>query len=211
MLLKIENWQVKEGLELIREIGIKSGHIVLDFGARHGNYSIPAAKVVGEMGWVFAIDKNQEALNILAERVSKKGLSNVILINNSNTESGVEEGAFHSAPPLIPLKTRAIDVVLLYDVIHLMGYEGNGDTIRRSGREDRKLLYREVHRVLKSSGIVSVYPKHLDTHTDISTKEDLIEEIEKSGFCHKASMIRSLLHDDNLERGEILNFMVRQG
>jgi hypothetical protein len=133
----------------------------------------------------------------------------VILINNSSADSGVGEGAFHSAPPLIPLKNKTIDVVLLYDVIHLMGYEGNGNTIRKSRREDRTLLYREAHRVLKPDGCVSVYPKHIGTHTDVNTNEDIIKEIEQSGFRCKSLMMRTVVHDDNIERGGILNFLVR--
>jgi len=52
---KMERWEVKEGVGFLREIGVKPGQIVLDFGCRAGHYTIPAAKIVGNKGIVYAV------------------------------------------------------------------------------------------------------------------------------------------------------------
>jgi len=65
----MERWEVKEGVGFLRKIGIKSGQSVLDFGCRVGHYTIPAAKAVGSTGIVYSVDKEQEALNELQQKV----------------------------------------------------------------------------------------------------------------------------------------------
>ena len=36
----IENWLEKEGEKFLKEIGIKEGYTILDFGCGEGNYSL---------------------------------------------------------------------------------------------------------------------------------------------------------------------------
>ena len=55
----IEHWEKEEGVKFLRRIGMKPGQKVLDFGARVGNYTIPAAIVVGERGLVYAVDREK--------------------------------------------------------------------------------------------------------------------------------------------------------
>ena len=44
MNIETRRWMAKDGIEFFKEIGIKSGQIILDFGCGRGHYSIPAAK-----------------------------------------------------------------------------------------------------------------------------------------------------------------------
>ena len=44
-------------LEVLQQVEIRRGQIVLDFGYGPGTYAIPAAKIVGEQGRVYAFDK----------------------------------------------------------------------------------------------------------------------------------------------------------
>lgn len=41
-----------QALEVLRNVGINRGQLVLDFGCGSGTYTIPAAKIVGEQGRV---------------------------------------------------------------------------------------------------------------------------------------------------------------
>lgn len=63
-----------QALEILRRIGIKRGQTVLDFGCGYGAYTIPVAKIVGEQGRVYALDKDKEALNALIQRGESVGL-----------------------------------------------------------------------------------------------------------------------------------------
>jgi tRNA A58 N-methylase Trm61 len=39
------------------DVGIEQNHSVIDFGCGKGAYVIPAARIVGEIGKVYAVDK----------------------------------------------------------------------------------------------------------------------------------------------------------
>jgi hypothetical protein len=66
---------------------------------------------------------------------------------------------------------------------------------------DRRLnaLLDELHRVSKLGALLSVFPKHID-----STR--LKEKVGGHGFTFTNVFSGDLIHDDRLEKGEILNF-----
>lgn len=53
-------------------IGIEKNQKVLDFGCGSGAYTIPAAKLVGKKGKVYALDKDAEALKTLKEKAKRE-------------------------------------------------------------------------------------------------------------------------------------------
>jgi len=190
---------------VLKEIGVTKDQIILDFGCHSGTYTIPAARIVGNKGLVYALDKDPVFLDNLRKKVKEEQLENVKSINNLE---GVKEDDefFHYSPIIIPLKDSLVDVVLLYDVIHLMGYKDNGKTVCRSKRRDREKLYSEVCRVAKPNALISVYAPHLRTHTDIESEEDIKKELEDYGFRFKKEIYLRLIHDGNFVEGMILNF-----
>jgi precorrin-6B methylase 2 len=76
----IERWELNNGAIFLKNIGIKNGQKVLDFGARTGHYTIPLARLVGRAGKIFALDKDRQALEKLERKASKQGLENIILL-----------------------------------------------------------------------------------------------------------------------------------
>jgi ubiquinone/menaquinone biosynthesis C-methylase UbiE len=178
MKADIERWLREDGEVLLTEVGIKKGQVVLDFGCRSGNYSIPAAKLVGEEGRVFALDKDRAALDELVERASWFELQNIEVMNTSGELE-------------VPLEDASVDVVLVYDVLHIYYFPR---------AEERRELLHEVHRVLRPEGLVSVRP----THTE---KDQIIHEIESASFQLEREYTRTLLdHKKVLEEDQILNF-----
>jgi cyclopropane fatty-acyl-phospholipid synthase-like methyltransferase len=200
LAISYDNEVVREGIKaLLEEVGIKKGDTVLDFGCGVGYYTIPAAQIVGEGGEVYALDKDSDALSELMKTAESEGLENIKPINTL--------GVFE-----ISLDANSVDVVLLYDIIHLIGWgETEGKTTRISGVADRKPFFKEVHSVTRLNARVSVYPPHLDTHTDVNSEEDVIKELEAAGFNLDTEFYRDLLHDNNLVRGHILNFRKNGG
>jgi len=187
---EIEKWEKEEGVEFLRKIGIRPGQTVLDFGARNGHYTIPAAKIVGEKGIVYALDKNSYPLDELMGKAKKESLENIKRIDTPGRLR-------------IPLREKSIDVILLYDVIHLVG-KNDSSTI-----DDRRKLYKAVYIVTRKNALISVYPTHLTTHTDVTSKREIRKEIEEAGFKFENEMHIELIHDDSKTKGDILNFRKR--
>jgi precorrin-6B methylase 2 len=67
----MQKWEREAGVKFLKKIGIKTGQTILDFGARVGHYSIPAAIAVGKSGLVYAVDKEQKELDELSEKAKR--------------------------------------------------------------------------------------------------------------------------------------------
>ena len=175
-------WLKKGGEEFLKEIGLEEGQVVLDFGCGEGHYSIPAAKVVGERGRVYALDKDKQVLNQLTRLIKKANLKNIELMTRESKTS---------------LQNNCLDFVLCYNVVHYL--------------KNRKIIYHEFYRVLRPEGILSLYPKHHQgdyplmelAHLNL---EDIIKEVEQAGFSLRAKFLKRLIHDDYYNDGYILNF-----
>lgn len=183
----IEGWLRERGEVFLADIGIKEGQVVLDFGCRVGHYTIPSAKLIGEKGKVYAVDKDKESLNKLMLAAEKEGLKNIVPIHNQSEDLGIY------------LKDESADAALLYDVLHYMEVA------------ERERIYEEIHRILKKRGLLSVYPKHNKLDEPLWSLsnmrfEDVIQEIERAKFRFDKKAYKELIHDDNYNMGDILNF-----
>jgi len=176
-------WETAGGVKFLKRIGLKSSQTVLDFGCRVGHYTIPAAKVVGNNGIVYAVDKEQQAQNELGQKATRLNLRNIRIINTSGQVQ-------------IDLENNSIDVVLFYDVLHY---------------QEREKLYAEAHRVLKQDGMLSVYPKHSLEDDPIMEFQNLSlgeikKEIQNSNFVFGKKHCGFISHDDDLNQGCVMNF-----
>jgi len=63
--------------EILEKACIKRGKTVLDFGCGSGTYTIPAAKIVGEKGIVYALDKDKKVLDKLMQKAESVHLGNI--------------------------------------------------------------------------------------------------------------------------------------
>ena len=125
--------------EVLRKIGVKKGQRVLDFGCGSGNYTIPAAKIVGKEGIVYVLDKDKNVLDGLMEKAKSLGLRNIRRIDR---ETKTE------------LDDESVDVILIYDVLHEYYF---------SQVNDRREALDEIYRIAKPDGLISIYPTHIET------------------------------------------------
>ena len=58
--------------KILKKTGIKRGKTVLDFGCGSGTYTIPAAKIVGKEGKVYALDKDKKVLDELIKKPNQR-------------------------------------------------------------------------------------------------------------------------------------------
>jgi len=178
----VETWIEKDGEDFLKALGVKEGQIVLDFGCGEGHYSVPASKVTGEKGRIYAVDKDKQALNQLVEVIKKNNIKNIEVIKEESKTT---------------LEDNCADFILCYDVIHYL--------------KDRKVIYHELCRVLRPKGIFSLYPKHHKNDSPLMELahmklEDVIKEVEESGFSLQDKFLKRLIHDDYYNEGYILNF-----
>lgn len=117
--------------KILKEVGIRPGFTVLDFGCGPGGYILPLAKLIGASGKIYALDLNPAAIMAIKSLVAKKHL---------NLETILSDG-------ITGLPNGSIDTILLYDVLHHL--------------EKLAEVLGELHRVLKPGGILSVTDHHL--------------------------------------------------
>jgi ubiquinone/menaquinone biosynthesis C-methylase UbiE len=147
----------------LEKVGIKEGQTLLDFGCGSGSYVIPAARMVGENGRVDALDIHPLAISAVEKKANKEGLTNIATIL-SDRDTGLPD--------------ESIDVVLLYDVIRSI--------------KDKRALLKELHRVMKANGLLSILAEHIKV-------EDVLEIAEKDGLFSLRDQHGKLL---NFERGQ---------
>lgn len=117
---------------VLKEVGIKPGFHILDYGCGPGSYSVIVAQLVGPTGKVYALDIHPLAVHRVQHIASKRRLTNVETIC-SDCATGLENAA--------------MDVVLLYDIFHHLS--------------DPQAVLKELHRVLKPDGILSFSDHHM--------------------------------------------------
>src|SRR5580765_1520569 len=131
---------------LVEALKLKSGDVVADIGAGTGYYSWRMAKVVGDKGLVYAVDIQQEMLDLLARRMAERKITNVKGVLGTITD-----------PKLPP---RSVDVVLMVDVYHEFDHpfemmQSICQALKPGGRvvfvefrsEDPKVPIKEVHKM----------------------------------------------------------------
>jgi ubiquinone/menaquinone biosynthesis C-methylase UbiE len=67
----------------------KPGTIVADIGAGDGKYAFAAAKIVGDSGKVFATEIDEEKLAKLRSEVTKRHLTNVIVLESKEADTNL--------------------------------------------------------------------------------------------------------------------------
>jgi ubiquinone/menaquinone biosynthesis C-methylase UbiE len=130
-----KDWLSHNSFTCLKEIGVREGQTVLDVGCGSGDFTVSSATLVGETGTVYALDIDDRALDILKIRTEKRGFKNIRLLHSSANEK-------------IKLDDNSIDHVLLIDVLQEV--------------YNKESLFKEVGRILRAGGIVTVFPMHFN-------------------------------------------------
>lgn len=180
MQMDDSRWLDGWGVYMLRDIGVRAGDRLLDFGCGTGFYVLPAAEVVGSGGVVYALDRNHDRLETLAVRAGRRGLSNVEIVETAGSLA-------------LPFDNGVVDVVLVYDVIHSDFFS--------DGKRQR--LLRETRRVLTPDGFLSIFPSHMDD-------DAAIETAKQAGFTLDRRITTRLHHYHDVVTDTVLNFKKRE-
>ena len=118
---------VRNPNNILKAAGLKESQKVLEVGCGPGFFTIPAAKIVGDEGHVYAVDVHPRAVDRVKKKIEKAALKNVtpMCINASKTGFPAE----------------SVDLAFLFGLRYIAG-----------GLES---VISELHRVLRSGGILS--------------------------------------------------------
>lgn len=178
--------------DVLRTAGLRRGDAVLDFGCGSGTYAIPAARIVGEdegRGIVYAVDRAWhgiwpgEGLAKLAGRVEADNLRNIRIMKTSGD-------------PDIDLPDQVVDFALAHDVLH--SYYFSAGQIPP--------VLREIHRVLRAGGLLSLYPGDPDASGDSSQVRQILEAVRGAGFRLEDEFSGKVVHENRIVSGRVRVF-----
>ena len=145
---------------MLREAGVAAGQVVVDLGAGPGFFTLPAARLVGTGGHVYAVDVEPLMLDVCRRRAEEAGLT------------GIE--TVHSAEAQIPLPDAVADRVMIAFVLH--------------EADDVAALLREAARLLRPSGEIVVAEWRKAEGTPGPPVDHRIGEDDLAGFAAQVGL-----------------------
>jgi ubiquinone/menaquinone biosynthesis C-methylase UbiE len=118
---------LKNPYKSLETAGLKLGQKVLEVGCGPGFFTIPAAKIVGTSGIVYAIDVNPRAVKRVEAKMRKSGIDNIKPILGNAANSGLPDSS--------------IDLAFIFGLRYIAGGLGN--------------LISEMHRIMNVGAILS--------------------------------------------------------
>jgi len=112
---------------LLRAAGLKPGQKVLEVGCGPGFFTIPASKIVGNEGVVYAVDVHPLAIERVKEKIRIEEIKNVTPILANASDTGLPD--------------QSIDLAFIFGLRYIAG-----------GLEK---VIAEIHRILKPGGVLS--------------------------------------------------------
>jgi ubiquinone/menaquinone biosynthesis C-methylase UbiE len=144
--------------KLLQAAGLKPGQTVLEVGCGQGYFTIPAAKLVGTQGFVYAVDVHPLAVARVNEKIEAEGVKNVkpMLVNAANTG----------------LPNQSIDLAFIFGLQYIAG-----------GLE---AVLTELRRIIKTGGVLSIEKTRGSAETLIvDVKRGGFSFSERQGFIPK--------------------------
>ena len=97
-------WIFRNPYKLLKAAGLRYGQKVLEVGCGPGFFSVPAAKIVGENGIVYALDIHPLAIKRVQEKMKKEGIGNIETVLADATKTGLPD--------------KGIDIAFLFGFVH---------------------------------------------------------------------------------------------
>jgi ubiquinone/menaquinone biosynthesis C-methylase UbiE len=113
--------------KLLEAAGLKRGQKVVEVGCGPGFFTIPAAKIVDEEGFIYAIDVNPFAIKRVKEKIAEEGLKNVEPLLEDASQTGLPD--------------ESIDLAFIFGLRYIAG--------------GLRSVLSEMHRILKPGALLS--------------------------------------------------------
>jgi ubiquinone/menaquinone biosynthesis C-methylase UbiE len=113
-------------------LGLKPGGVFLDMACGSGQYAIVASEIIGEEGFVYAVDLWEEGITTLTEEISLKGIKNIQAMVGDITKP-------------MAIDRESVDVCLMATALHELTLSQTADA-----------ALSEAARVLGSDGTLAI-------------------------------------------------------
>lgn len=71
------SFHMQDPESIFKDLNLKAGESFLDLGCGVGDYSLYAQKIIGSSGMIYAIDANEEAIELFNEEIAKQKIKNI--------------------------------------------------------------------------------------------------------------------------------------
>ena len=116
---------------ILKGANILPGQVVLEVGCGTGYFTLPAARLIGDLGCLVAMDLLSESVKLVSSKVQSANLNNVRLFQGNALDTGLNADSFDLALLLGIIPAPVLPLVRLLP---------------------------EMHRVLKAGGSLAVWP-----------------------------------------------------
>lgn len=147
-------------------LDLNKGDIVADIGCGIGYFSIPASKIVGDSGKVFAMDISPEMLEDVTIKINENNISNIeIILTDENN---------------LKLEDNKVSFAFISTVLH--------------ETDDIESFLKEVKRILSTKGKIAIVEwekVHSEFGPPIDHRLDkvyLLEMLDKLGFTNLSAI-----------------------
>jgi ubiquinone/menaquinone biosynthesis C-methylase UbiE len=145
---------------ILRAGGVTTGQVVVDLGAGPGFFTLPAARMVGVGGRVYAVDVEPLMLEVCRQRAEEAGLTGIETVHSGETQ--------------VPLPDATADRVMIAFVLH--------------EADDVAALLREAARLLRPGGEILVAEWLKAEGTPGPPLDHRIGEDDLAGFAAQAGL-----------------------
>lgn len=174
-----QEWVESQGAAMMAALGVKESDTIVDFGCGKGRYTIPLSQVVGQNGLVIAIERNEEELAVLNERMKAFATSAPVRTIASSTVH------------LDAIEDNTVDVLLVFDVLQYV--------------EDWDTFFSAVRRTLKPGGRLHVYPASIPHPGEVDI-ERLTAVLNALGFSMTSKKTFKMMHNKHMVEDHVLSF-----
>ena len=98
---------IRNPYKILERAGLQPGQTVLEVGCGPGFFTIPAAKIVGKDGKVYAVDTHPLAIERVQNKINKAGINNVSLIHANASDTGLPD--------------QSIDLAFMFGLPYIQG------------------------------------------------------------------------------------------
>lgn len=175
-----ELWFAATGAAMMRQLEVKSGDRVLDFGCGPGRYVVPLSQVVGPSGRVFAFERDSAAIETTRERLVTSGTSHLVEIVHVDT-----------IDPTHSLANFSIDACFLFDILQYV--------------DDLGILFTALNKALKPKGQLHVYPAAVP-HPGSVMMDRVIQELQRVGIYFSERRTLRLMHNVHFLEDAVYSF-----